>query len=60
MNMRQQQTDLIHSHFDEMWNRGRVEVLDNIVTPDYILSQMGTVMILGLSYNMLPGPHYTR
>ena len=36
MNVKQQQTDLIHRYFDEVWNRGRVEVLDDILTSDYI------------------------
>ena len=28
--------ELIRTYFDEVWNKGRVELLDELLTPDYI------------------------
>jgi predicted SnoaL-like aldol condensation-catalyzing enzyme len=27
---------VIHRHFSEVWNEGRLQVLDELLTPDYI------------------------
>ena len=45
----QENRKLIETYFEEVWSKGRVELLDEIVTPDYINHTPSTP-------NPVPGP----